>query len=58
MLPYNLLYLKIPIISPGLVVQKAALRDGLIFGGGGGGGGGFHVIGRNFAFQNGLGWTV
>ena len=43
-------YRKIPIVSPGLIfVQKAvflgSFSDGLI-------------IGRNFAFQNGLGLTI
>ena len=48
-------YRKIPIISPGLIfVQKAVLlglfSGELIFGG--------VIIGRNFAFQNGLGLTI
>ena len=46
---------KIPIISPGLIFVQKAFFAGLLFGellfGG-------LIIGRNFAFQNGLGLTI
>ena len=45
-----LVYRKIPIISPGLIFVQKAFLLGLFLEG--------LIIGRNFAFQNGLGWTI
>ena len=44
-------YREIPIISPGLILVQKRCFAGIIFGGA-------FIIGRNFAFQNGLGFTI